>query len=478
MENPLPHKFKPLPRSTPADEAVSQVYIDSFERALERGDIIPRGYMLLRNAKVVAERYWPPYSPENKVWVYSLSKSFAATAIGFAVDEGLLSLEDRVVDFFVEKAPAEPSENLIKMHVHHLLSMNTGHASEPIPPLEKALFIDWVEYFLNYQVEHEPGSHFLYNSMATFMLSAILQKISNLTLLEFLRPRLLEPLGFDETLWDSNPQGINTGGWGLMLRLEDTAKLGQLYLDDGVYEGKRILSSEWIRTATSLQSRNNRPGEPPDWCQGYGYQFWLSRHGAYRADGAFGQYCVVMPEQNMVLALMSETPNMQDVLNDVWENLLRAPHDRQPALENKLDAMHFRLSTGDGAKNLSGVEGLHFTFEKDSLTIEFISEEGSISLLGGRGYWQTGELAFPAGRSSLWSASAVPMIVLSQRAVKTAAWFEWQDDHTLCVNWAYVETPHRRSAEFRFDEAGVTLHLFPASFEKQGKAIDVSFLVE
>ncbi|MBW7461807.1 serine hydrolase, partial [Paenibacillus sepulcri] len=148
-------------------------------------------------------------------------------------------------------------------------------------------------------VEHEPGTHFVYNSGATYMLSAILQKVTGQTLLEYLQPRLIEPLGIKGAAWDVCPRGINVGGWGLNVTTEDIARFGQLYLQKGMWNGQRLLTEEWIAEATSSQISNG-DGGVNDWAQGYGYQFWRCRHGVYRGDGAFGQFCIVMPEQDAV----------------------------------------------------------------------------------------------------------------------------------------------------------------------------------
>lgn len=469
----MSYPFTPIPRSSPQEESVSSIAIDAFEHALTCSKGTPRGYMLLRNGKVIAERFWPPYSPENKVWVYSLSKSFTATAIGIAVDEGLLTTQDRVIDFFEDKTPANIGENLREMRIHHLLSMNTGHEHEPFPPLAEALRTDWIEHFLHAPVKFVPGDHFLYNSMASFMLSAILQKVSGKSLHDYLRMRLFTPLGFDETFWDATPQGTNTGGWGLMVRLEDAAKLGQLYLDEGIYQGKTILSKDWIKAATAKQSVNDRPNEPVDWCQGYGYQFWLCRHDAYRGDGAFGQFCVVMPKQNMVLALMSETSDMQSILDIVWEQLLPVTDRAAHTIESELNGNRYT------AKNSpAGVEKIQFSFEKDLLRVVFTHREKETQLRCGRGTWSEGEVDPNVGLGKLWKLSTVPLISLRNQMIKTSAWFEWRDKETLRINIAYLETPHRISFEFHFSNTGTTLHILPSSFEQGENPIRAVFSLD
>ena len=207
------------------------------------------------------------------------------------------------------------------MRVRHLLSMSTGHDQDTTGRLRAGG--DWVRAFLALPVEHAPGTHFVYNSGATYLISAIVQKATGQTLLEFLGPRLFGPLGIAAPTWESSPQRINVGGWGLSLTTEDIARFGLLYLQDGEWNGVRLLPAGWVAEATSAQVPN---GDDPnsDWAQGYGFQFWRCRHGAYRGDGAFGQFCIVLPEQEAVVAITAGSGDMGGILGLVWEHLLPA----------------------------------------------------------------------------------------------------------------------------------------------------------
>ena len=203
------------------------------------------------------------------------------------------------------------------MRVRDLLCMSTGHETEP----KMAPDGDWVKLFLAHPVPHKPGTHFKYNTPATYMQSAIVQKVTGQTVLDYLKPRLFEPLGIEKPRGDTSPQGISLGGYGLFVRTEDIAKFGQLYLQKGQWQGQQLLTSAWVTQATSRQTSN---GSNPksDWDQGYGYQFWRCRHGAFRGDGKDGQFCVVLPEQDTVIAITAETGDMQGELNVVWDQLL------------------------------------------------------------------------------------------------------------------------------------------------------------
>ena len=183
--------------------------------------------------------------------------------------------------------------------------------------------------FLSIPIINEPGSKFLYNSLATYMLSAIVQKVTGEKVVDYLTPRLFEPLGIQGMDWEVDPMGINTGGWGLRVKTEDLAKFGQLYLQKGMWNGKQIIPADWIEEATTAKIMQD-PDAPQsrkdssDWLQGYCYQFWRCRNNAYRGDGAYGQFIIVMPEKDAVVAITAETSDMQDEINLVWKFLLPA----------------------------------------------------------------------------------------------------------------------------------------------------------
>ncbi|TWT43587.1 6-aminohexanoate-dimer hydrolase [Thalassoglobus neptunius] len=311
-----------LPKSTPESQGVSSKGLLEFIETADREVDSMHSFMLVRNGYVVAEAWWEPESPQKPHILWSLSKSFTSTAIGLAVEEGKLSINDPVLDYFPESSPEDVSSNLKAMRIRDLLTMTTGHQDEVNLRNES----DWIKAFLAHPVPHKPGTHFRYNTPATFMLSAILQKVTGETVVEYLGPRLFEPLGIQFPQWDANPQGISIGGYGLYLRTEDIAKFGQLYLQRGKWNGEQLIPEEWIAEATSKQvSNGSNPSS--DWDQGYGFQFWRCRHDAFRGDGKDGQFCIVIPEYNAAVAITANTRNMQSELNIVWDKLL-------PALSN------------------------------------------------------------------------------------------------------------------------------------------------
>lgn len=327
-----------LPRATPESVGVpSQALVEliqTLDAKFNRMDSL----MVLRDGKAIAECWRAPNSPDAPHAMYSLSKSFMSTAIGFAVQEGKLSVDQKVVDIFPDDLPAEPSENLKKMTLADLLSMSCGHETEvSLPDLVKATRAlekqrapgapTWTRAFLAHPTPREPGTHFCYNTPGTYMLSAALQKTVGETTRDYLVPRLFEPLHIETPYWENSPEGVSKGGTGLYLRTEDIAKFGQLYLQRGRWNDKQILSADWVDLATSYKVSN---GSNPDsdWAQGYCFQFWRCRKNIYRGDGAYVQFCVVMPDQNVVVAMTSDGNDYQGQLNALYDILL-------PALKNE-----------------------------------------------------------------------------------------------------------------------------------------------
>ena len=369
--------------------------------------------MLLRHGKVAAEGWWEPYGQNHPHTFFSLSKSFTSTGIGLAVAEGLLTVEDPVLSFFPDDGPANPSEYLTAMRVKHLLTMNTGHAEDTTRQVFHGPDHNWARAFLSLPVEHQPGSWFVYNTAATYMLSAIITKLTGETLFEYLRPRLLDPLGIEDATWETDPRGISIGGTGLHARTEDIARFGQLYLQKGTWQGHQLVSKEWIAEATGAHSDNSNTQTNSDWTVGYGYQFWRNRPCGYRGDGAFGQFCIVLPEKDAVIAINSGVRDMQAVMDKVWEHLLPAmepvalPDNPQALAElrEKLAALTLPLPEGQptspAATHCSGqtyllennelnLKSVAVTFGSDLTSVVVEDERGTHMVEVGYGAWHKG----------------------------------------------------------------------------------------
>ena len=314
-------------RVSPESVGIRSEAIEWLLDQLESGFTEPHGLMIMRHGKICAEGWWNPYAPGIRHGLQSHTKTYAATAVGIAYTEGLLDLDERIIDIFPEFAPEHPSENLKKLTVHHVLSMGCGMDSMPKPTK------DWIREFLATPVDHEPGTTYMYNSMGSTLLGAIVRKKSGLGLEEYLKPRLFDKIGIDcsNHKWVYMPDGMEVGGGGLFATTEDNLRLMKLYADGGVWNGTRILAEDYVRRAVTCQNPSatesiNNP-EAADNFVGYGYQIWMCRpKGVYRADGAMGQFTIVVPDKDMIIAITENASGAhwaQRTLDVMWEFLNR-----------------------------------------------------------------------------------------------------------------------------------------------------------
>lgn len=484
---------KKLPRSTPEAEGVSSAGVLAFLDAMAAAKHELHSFMLVRHGCVVAEGWWSPYGPQFNHTMYSMSKSFTSTAVGFAVAEGRLSVDDKVMKFFPDDLPATVSDNLAAMRVKDLLSMAAGHTKDPTFEIVK--HGNWAKAFLEWPVPQSPGSLFVYNSGATYMCSAIVQKLTRQRIIDYLRPRLFAPLGIEGATWETCPRGICTGGWGLSIQTEGLAKFGQLYLQKGVWNNRQILPAKWIEEATTfkiqqpLPPKPVRPNSQNDWLQGYGYQFWRAQHNAYRGDGAFGQFTIVMPDQDAVVAITSESKSMQGELDIVWEHLLPAmkrgplPADAQAQarLQQTLSSLALlppkdqssspaaTLVSGKVYKlaaNDLGLRSVSFAFRKDGCVVAFKDNRATHLIACGIERWQRGETALPGTPPRLISGG-MPKPGTKHKLVASGT---WTTANTFEMTWRYHETPHRDTVTCRFDGGKVSIE-FVASIGSRKRPV-------
>jgi hypothetical protein len=469
-----------LPRSVPEAQGVSSQGIIDFLDAAAKSSNEFHSIMFLRHGKVIAEGWWDPYKPGLKHTLYSTSKSFTATAVGFAVSEHRLSVKDKVISFFRDVLPDTVGPFLSDMKVKDLLSMSAGQ--DPDPTFKTVVSdTNWVKSFLAVPVVHEPGTKFLYNTLATYMLSAIVQKVTGEKVIDFLKPRLFDPLSIEGMDWEVDPHGINTGGWGLRLKTEDMAKFGQLFLQKGRWNGKQLLPVSWIEEATSLKifqapEAPQSKKDSSDWMQGYCYQMWRCRHNCYRADGAYGQYIIVLPDQDAVIAITAETADMQDELNLIWEHLLPAIKSgtltENVSLTEQLNKQLASLALplpapGNGSSVTSSISGKTFVFESNykhlknmnfqfndnicQVTMGIDSSDYNFSF--GSGRWITGETSM-RGPNLLLNAKAhhtgLPADIVTGS-------FGWKDINTLELVLRYIESPHTETIDCKFDKDKISV---------------------
>lgn len=453
-----------LPRSTPLAEGVEPAAVRRLIDSLDRIQDV-HGVLVLRHGRVIAEGGWYPHTADRPHEMFSVSKSFTSTAVGIAVDEGLLTVDDHVLDLLPDDAPADPGEHLRAMRVRDLLTMTTGHSASTMEGINRTISLPgpgWARAILAQPVEHQPGTRFVYNTGATYLLSAILHRLTGERLLDYLTPRLLAPLGITHAEWEQDPDGIDTGGFGLSITIEEMAAFGQLYLQGGVWEGKRLVPAEWVAAATAKQVPNGTD-DSSDWSQGYGYQFWQCRHGAYRADGAFGQFILVWPEKDMVVTTTSGLSDLQSVPDAVWDAFLRddawatTTATEAPEGAGEATPLELALHTPAGAESTPVEDSLlDVTYDLDP------NPRGFTALALGRGADGRLEVTFtvegvdvmvPFGHEE-WSPGTSALLGAPADVATAAA---WTDELTLHGRMIFLGTPFELRLELRFSGEDVAV---------------------
>jgi CubicO group peptidase (beta-lactamase class C family) len=441
-----------LPRSTPESQGISSDHIIKFLEAIQQSGIEFHSLMIVRHGHVITEGWWNPYQASYPHLLYSVSKSFTSTAIGFAVQEGLLSVDDKVISFYNEELPAVISDNLAAMRIKDLLTMSTGHVVDTTSALRNGgAGKSWAKSFFEQPVEKLPGTFFLYNTGATYMAGEILQKKTGKSLVEYLTPRFFEPLGISDFHWEKNEFGYDVAGYGLSVTTETLAKLGLFYLQKGKWNGKQLLAENWCEEATKKQVESSVTDKVSDWGQGYGYQFWRNTVGGFRADGAFGQFSLVLPEQDMVVAITSESFDLGKSMNLVWTHLL--PNVKSNALPintkanttltRQLKQLSISVPVGESLstpfdrmytvkENDHGYKTIRIKATEELVTIWIMRTGGMDSVRASMNGWLENAKPF------YWSRTADA----NSRSTKMAASARWKSKNELEVRQLYAETPH------------------------------------
>jgi CubicO group peptidase (beta-lactamase class C family) len=458
-----------LPRSTPEAEGVSSARIIDFLNAVDTGRVELHSFMFLRHGKVIAEGWWNPYSPEYKHVMFSASKTFTATAIGLAVSDNRLKLTGKVISFFPYSRPDSISDHMKELTVQDLLTMSVGQDPEPRMMGTNG---DWINVFLKSSPVHKPGMVFMYNNAASFMLSAIVQQVTGQTVFDYLQPRIFRPLAIRGIDWDLSPQGINLGMIGLRLRTEDMAKFGQLLLLNGVWNGKQLISKEWVKEATSYKIQTAVPGNKDsinmsDWGQGYCYQMWRGRNNTVRLDGMGGQFVMLIPDKDAIVILTANAKNTQDELNLIHNYLIPAIKSDKalPAtpglndeLRKRLEALNLKpiISIGSSKpeieseisgkefgleKNSNNIQSVYFTFSGEECSFAIKRDDNISVVKSGPNIWKMSKI-----KSS--SLLASPRIItksvdanykILQPLINVAASYFWTDKNTLELTARFIE---------------------------------------
>jgi CubicO group peptidase (beta-lactamase class C family) len=454
-------------KTTPEAAGISSKAVLDFVNAVEKEAVGIHSFMILRHGKVISQGWWEPYAAELPHVMNSLSKSFTSTAVGFAVQEGLLNIDDKVISFFPDKVPGNPSEYLKQMTVRNLLTMSTGQKREPPIISGGVNDTDWVKVFLATPIDDKPGEIFRYNSIATYMLSAIVTQVTGDKVVDYLDTRFFQPLLINKPEWDECPMGINTGGWGIQVITEDIAKLGQFYLQKGMWNGKQLLSAEWTEQATSLQIETSRTnGTESDWSKGYGFQFWQCTNDCYRGSGAGGQLCIVCPKSDLVVAITSGG-GVATLMEKVWKHLLPAmeenalPEDEKAlaALNEKCANLKLKTMEGDVTnKTANRISGKAFQLKENQQhfkSISFNFENGNNTVINIES--DKGKTSFSAGYNNYVLAENGKSLPFAEKMLPmTATSGAWIDNNTYQVTIRFREMVGYYTYKFKFDGDKIT----------------------
>jgi CubicO group peptidase (beta-lactamase class C family) len=457
----------PLPLTTPEEAGIPSSAVIDFLQRLDNNRLRMHSFLILRYGKIAAEGYWKPFHAEKKHRVYSVTKSFVSTAIGLMVGEGLLSLDDRVAGFFPEKLPKEGVHPYIeKMTIRHLLTMASAHEKTTYKQMKDD---DWVRTFFTYPPTHLPGQVFSYDTSATLTLTAIVEKISGMSFLDYMRPRLLDPIGFsDDAYCLKTPLGVSQGGSALICTPRDLARFALVCMNRGKWNGAQLVPEEYIRAATSKQIDTSTLPYP-DEQQGYGYQFWICRNNGFALCGMGGQLAICLPEHDLILVTTADlqpNPNGHQVVFDaLWDTIYRSLSDKplvpDEAAHNELNRIVSQLSItlpqgASSSPKAAEIDGAVYTMTDNKMGMSQVSfefrENQSEGVFTFRNQAGTYHLAFGLGQTV---AQKFPMY--NYDCVTAAA---WADDRTLLISSYiiddYVGTLHMSIA---FDSHSITISM-------------------
>jgi CubicO group peptidase (beta-lactamase class C family) len=410
--------------------------------------------MLSRGGSVIAEGWWWPYEPQRVHMTHSLTKSVMVSGVGIALDENRFSLDDKVVSFFPDHLPPNPSPNLKAMTVRDLLTMRTGHDHETSGSEWRPLKTSWIAEFMKIPVVYQPGTKWVYTSAASYMLSAIVTRTTGQKLADYLRPRMLDPMGIRDFQWNVSPEGVTPGGNGLSWSTADSLKLGMLYAQKGAWQGRQLLSPQWVREASRKQV--------PD--GSYGYQWWTGPDGEFYALGLFTQLSIVFPKHDAVLAVFAAIDGSAKLLPTVWKHFPPAfessalPSSTEAIVlgqrESKLRLLEpYSRTTSPTAAKISGRVFKLLPNDQGALTVRFDFSRGAVrySLTDDRG------AHFVTSGLSRWNEQSTTMTgarlhhEYQPDTMRVVAGAVWQSQDELEMTWQYVESAFRDTVVCRFE---------------------------
>jgi hypothetical protein len=453
-----------LENDTPENTGISSAAILELLGEFEQRDTQITSFVLLKDGRCICRFCRPPYEIDTIQLWFSVTKSFTGIGVGIACDKGLLRLDDSVIGFYPDKLPDEISENLRAMRVKHLLSMSCGIHENTYADLYPQP--DWAKAFLAQDFPHEPGTFYRYSTHASHMLAAIVERVTGRSFYDFLRENLFTPLGIRESTWETCAQGITAGGMGLGLTVDSVAKFAQMLLDGGVYDGKRIVSEEYIRAATTEQS-DNRSLEKDRHKNGYGYHIRIDHDGSFFHPGAFGQLWYACPRKKIALALTSRGTKIDDIIDLLQSKIMENASGAALPASNSYGQLRDRLKSlcyptpvfkpiPAGVPVLDPVQYRMDSCPHGLLSVSF--SQGASDRLDMR-------LTYADRADSLLRFSFTGPVTGRGLFVKDIQFHEqkyvsyaaWESKETLLLTIFYIETPYEVTYRIQFDNEGIRL---------------------
>ncbi|WP_404401956.1 serine hydrolase domain-containing protein [Pelagibacterium halotolerans] len=465
-----------LLRATPQSRGTDPAVILGLFETIEREGIELHSLLIWHDGALVTEAYWAPFAANRPHMMHSVTKSFTSMAVGLAVGDGLMSIDDPVMRFFPEHDGINPSEKLGRMTVRHLLTMTSGHARGISGGSWRQLETSWVADFLRQPIPHEPGEVFVYDSAASYMLSAIVQKATGRRVSDYLAERIFAPMDMSAAMrWDIGTDGVNTGGNGLSCLSSDLLKLGILHLQGGVWQGRALLSPDWVRDATGTQVQDVilgvftgahylgpdevGDGTPPEKREGYGYHWWRGPHGSFSANGLFGQYCIVLPDENAVVAFTGGMADDDRRVHRLIYDALRPALGAGAAVDNDTLAdatagLTFRIQPGPDTSAMAprDWQGRYAMVENDQtagqialrssgVDVEFslTDARGTHTIVAGFGHWVEAMTTMTGARlhHSYEPRDGLRVLACARWLPEAGGWA------CLEMDWLFVETAFR-----------------------------------
>lgn len=460
----------------PEEVGVSSAWVSDYIRTLNDKRKVCHSFMMIRHGKVFAEGYWAPFHKDFKHRMFSISKSFVSGAIGMLIDEGKITLDDKIVDHFPEKLPAEVDPYIAEMTIRHMLMMSTCHPNGTTYKTKSGLDTkDWVATFFNpdYKPNRHPGSCYQYDTSSTHTLCALVEKLTGKTLLAYLQEKVLSEIGFSADAWCIQaPCGVSWGGSGVLCTARDLARYALLFANGGRLNGKQYLSEEYVREATSKQIDN---GE-----YGYGYQIWRQRGNSHAFTGMGGQYALYNPEKDFMLVCTSDSQGDPEKYNGIQDLIFDAVIDKiesetlpaddaaYESLTSLIDGLKVSVPFGEAQSPLMDkINGVTYELGENpmgmkSFTIRFADNGGVLTY-----HTDRGDKAYPF-RMAEYEDTFLPETHYHNEIICTPSGKPfrclnagvWQDENTFLLRTLIIDNHiGNMSAFFTFDQDKVSLNI-------------------